>query len=55
MKIIKWQLYTGFANCMHEGEIEVEDTATDEEIDNYVREEAFQYIEWNWTHANPSR
>ena len=45
---IKWVCETGFANCVHEGEIEVDDDATDEEIDELVRDEVFQEIEWGW-------
>lgn len=46
--IIKWTCETGYANCTHEGEVEVDDNATDEEIDEIVREEVFEYIGWGW-------
>lgn len=48
MKIIEWHLSTGMQGCDRSGEIEVEDTATEEEIDHLVREEAFNFIEWGW-------
>jgi len=48
MRIIEWLLETGYAGVIHEGEIEVEDNATDDEIDAMVREEAFDCIEWGW-------
>jgi predicted metal-binding protein len=38
----------GYVGATHEGEIEVEDTATDDEIDEMVREEVFNCIEWDW-------
>jgi hypothetical protein len=31
------------------GEIEVEDSATDEEIDAIVRDEVFNIVSWGWT------
>jgi len=48
MRIIEWKLNTGYAGVTHEGEIEVEDTATDAEIDEEVREQALNCIEWGW-------
>lgn len=46
MRIIQWVLETGFAT--YEGRIEVEDNATDEEIDAEVRGKVFNWIEWGW-------
>ncbi|MDD5353252.1 MAG: hypothetical protein PHS93_08850 [Candidatus Omnitrophica bacterium] len=51
MKKIRWYLNTGFAGATHEGEFEIEDDATNEEIDEYARTEAFNCIEWGWEEA----
>lgn len=48
MRKIKWSLETGFAGCVHKGEFEVDDNATDEEIEELAREEVFNCINWNW-------
>ena len=48
MKKVKWWLETGFANSIHEGEFEVEDSATDEEIAEMAKEEAFNNIDWGY-------
>lgn len=48
MKTIKWRCETGFAGCVHTGEVEVDDNASEAEIDDYVREEIFNLIEWSW-------
>lgn len=47
-------LETGFAGCTHEGEIDVDDNATDEEIEEIVKEEAFNYIELGWSKVKES-
>lgn len=49
MRLIKWHLSTGTQGCDREGEIEVEDNATDDEIDADVREEVFGFVEWCWS------
>ena len=48
MRRIHWLCETGFAGERHEGKIDVEDNATDEEIEEIVREEVFNYISWGW-------
>ncbi len=48
MKKVYWWLETGFVGCDHEGYFEVEDNATEEEIDKIAREEAFDNIDWGW-------
>ena len=48
MKEIKWILNTGFAGCEHKGIVKVEDDATEDEIDDIVKEEAFRHINWCW-------
>lgn len=45
MRKIKWYINTGFAQCKFEGEIEVNDNATDEEIEEIVAEEALSCID----------
>lgn len=47
MRTIKINLTIGLA-ADRELEVEVEDDATDEEIEVIVREEAHNYIEWSW-------
>lgn len=48
MRKIKWYLDTGYAGADYEGEFEVEDDATDKEIDEEAREYALEKIEWGW-------
>ena len=44
--------FTPWATCTIEGEIEVDDSATNDEIDELVREEIFgSGIEWGWIRA----
>ena len=52
MKIIKWFCETGFARCVHKGKIEVEDDASNEEIEELVRDEVFQEINWGWNEVS---
>jgi hypothetical protein len=51
MKTIKWSLCTGLVGCDRHSEIEVEDDATDEEIDEAVREDVFNFVNWTWWRA----
>lgn len=48
MKTIEWKMNFGFPGVNHSGEIEVEDTATKEEIEEAVKEDAYQYIDLWW-------
>lgn len=48
VKTIKWWLHTGYVGAEHNGEIVVEDDATDEEIDEAVKEDMFNYLDWGW-------
>ena len=48
MKKIKWVCETGFAACRHEGEIDVDDNATEEEIDEMVLDDICNYVNWTW-------
>lgn len=45
---IRWICNTGFAGCNYEDEIEIKDDATDEEIEEMVKEEIFNYFSWSW-------
>ena len=50
---VKWYLAdTDYPQGVHDGEIEVADDATDEEIEEEVREVAFGYIDWGWRKKN---
>lgn len=46
MKKITVTTHTGFPGCVHVDEIEVEDDATEEEIEEACKEVAFERIEW---------
>lgn len=48
MKTIKWNLSVSFCNSYTEGEFEVEDNVTDEEIEQLTKEEVFNEIDWSW-------
>lgn len=48
MKKIKAYLETGFAGCEIEEEFEVEDNATEKEIEEQAREVIFDRISWGW-------
>ena len=48
MRIIEWHLDTGFSGAKHEGEIEVEDAATEEEINKEVEEAAWNFLDLWW-------
>ena len=48
MKKIKWICETGFAGCIHQGEFEVEDDTTEEEINEMVLDDICNYVNWSW-------
>ena len=48
MRTVKWNLSIGYAGATQEGEFEVEDDATEEEIGEAAKEEAFNCIDWDW-------
>ena len=52
MKTIKWRCETGYPGCEHEGEFEVEDNASEDEINEAVMEDIFNYITWTWWEEN---
>jgi hypothetical protein len=52
MKKIQWYLTIGYPTADRSGEIEVNENATDEEIEEIVCEEANNYIEWGWSKSS---
>lgn len=48
MRLIRWCLCLNVAYEKREGEIEVEDDATDEEIAELVEQEAYNWIDLGW-------
>lgn len=48
MRKIRWWLDTCKVDEVYEGEFEVEDNATEEEIEYEARQEAFNCIEWGY-------
>lgn len=55
MRKIKWHFDTGFAGCIHEGEFEVEDDATEEEIGEMVLGDVANYVNWTWWEEKDGR
>ena len=49
MRTIHWSVEIGLAGCRQAGSVEVEDDATNEDIDAIVREEVFNLVEWGWS------
>ncbi len=49
--VIEWHLGMDLNGCDRDGTIEVDDKATEEEIEEIVRQEVFQYIDWSWRRA----
>lgn len=47
MKIVRWRMSMGLVGCSREGEFEVADDMTDEEIENEVFSAVCEAIEWN--------
>jgi len=48
MKIIEWFSNNGLVGSERKGEIEVDDDATEKEIEEDVREAVFNYFEWGF-------
>lgn len=46
---IEWSLETNMQGADWQGAFDVEDNATDEEINELVREEVFNIVSWGWT------
>ena len=54
MRTISWNLETSQQGADWNGQIEVEDDATEDEIDDLVRDEIFNIISWGWTEKEPA-
>lgn len=48
MRTIKWNLGNGKNGCDLDGEIEVEDDCTDEDIEAAVREDMWNWLSLTW-------
>lgn len=46
---IEWWIEMSIQGCARSGEIEFEDDATDEEIEEMVKEEVFNTVSWGWS------
>lgn len=51
MKTIEMKLSIGYPTATHEDEIQVEDDATAEKIDEEVKQWAWNYIDISWEEA----
>lgn len=51
MKRIIWHVSMGLQGCKREDELDVEDDATDEQIEAIVREQVYEQIDWGWESA----
>lgn len=48
MKKVTWRVETGTCGCDLEGELELDDAATDEDIENAVQDDMWNYISLSW-------
>lgn len=48
MRTIKWYVEMGLLGCRKEGEFEVEDDFSDQDIEEAARDEVFNVIGWGW-------
>jgi hypothetical protein len=48
---IKWIMNNGLCNCDQTGEIEVDDDATDAEIEEAVKEDMWNVVSLSWARA----
>lgn len=51
MRTIRVTVSMGLVGCKRHGDFEIEDDATDDEIDEVAKEVLFNLIEWNWVDA----
>lgn len=51
MKLIEWSVSMGQANDAHHGMLEVDDDATDEQIEEAVSQEVFNIVSWGWSES----
>lgn len=54
METIEWHIETGMQGAEWDGEIEVEDDATDDEIQDAVREEVLNIVSYGWRVKEPT-
>jgi|GEM_PF-841257 len=54
MRVFKGKISTDKIGSTCEFEFEVEDAATEEEIEQAAREAAFEHVEWNFKEVEPS-
>lgn len=47
MREIRWTLTIGFGDKL-DGNFEVEDNASDDEIEEQAKQEAFNGVDWSW-------
>lgn len=55
MRIIDWSVENGQSGGTHTGTIEVEDDATEEQIESAVSDEVFNIISWGWSERDAGR
>jgi hypothetical protein len=48
VRTIEWKVSVGVAGCEQEGTIEVDDDATEEDIDAAVSDDMFNVVSWSW-------
>lgn len=53
MKTIEIHVSIGLVGCRRTTTIEVEDDATDDEIEEVARESMFELVEWSWRVKTP--
>lgn len=49
MKTIRWELSIGLVGCRVRGTIEMESDASDDEIEEAVRDAVMERCEWTWS------
>lgn len=54
MKTIAWHLETGMNGCDLEGEVEVEDDATEDVIELHVKEDMWNFLSLTWQEKGKS-
>lgn len=55
MKRIRWYIETSKHGSRCSGEFEVEDGATNDEIDEQAKQEAFNDVNWGWYEGRSKR
>lgn len=52
-RIVRWWSHAGFVGTERQGEIEVEDDATDDVVEEAVKDAVFNHFEWGWDEDDP--